>query len=118
MKLITLHFYAPLGGAYCRLCVRPSDFISPNPVIDDVVDKKCSRPLDKGLWTEVFKGHTRNLKVTENIYKKNTILTFLNITIKDTDIRSSETYSELHFEYMQYIRYGPWGQTTLRNGNC
>jgi hypothetical protein len=32
------------------------------------------------------------------------------ITVKDTDMKYSETYFECYRQYMHYIKYGPWGQ--------
>jgi hypothetical protein len=74
-------------------------------------------PSDKGLLTKVTQGHFGNFKVTQSIQYKNAFLTFLQITIKDTDMKSSETYTECYRQYMQYIRYGPWDQPhPPRNG--
>jgi hypothetical protein len=121
--LITLkqRFYAPrkhFGGAYCRCCVRPSvrpsSYLLNHSSEIDVVDFKCSFRL--GL---VDQGHFEKFRVTQSIYYKNPILTFLRITVKDTDMKSSETYTGCYRQYVQYIRYGPWGQPHFQQvGNC
>jgi hypothetical protein len=67
--------------------LRPSSYLLNFSSEIDVVDKKRSFKL--GL---VDQGHIGKFMVTQSKEKKNTILTFLNITVKDIDMRSSETY--------------------------
>jgi hypothetical protein len=58
--------------------------------------------LSRSLWE--VQGHSEHTK-------KNPISTFLHITIKGIDTRSSETYTEFYRQYIIHnIRYDPRGQ--------
>jgi hypothetical protein len=63
-------------------------------------------PLHKGFWTKVAQGYIGKFKVTQNIQKKNQILTFLHRTIKDTDTG----YSEVTGNICNTLDMGPGGQ--------
>jgi hypothetical protein len=111
-KKIRGSILSPLCPSVVSLSVRPS--VRPNSYLlnlsseIDVVDNKCSLRL--GL---VDQGHSRSFWKVQGhsehkIQKSNFNISLYNV--KDTDMKSSETYTELYRQYMQYITYGPWGQ--------
>jgi hypothetical protein len=95
-------------GAYCgrfqRLFIRPHvrAYISLTSRQKLMLLIK-NVPLDKGVWIKVSQSHIEKFKVTQNILEKNQMLTFLHRTVQDTDMRSSETYTECYKQYMQYV---------------
>jgi hypothetical protein len=92
-----------------RLSFHPSELIPPKTLSQiGVVVNKCSfrrELVDQGLSRSYWKVHSHSEYIS-----KNKILTFLHITVKDTDMRSSETYTECYRQYVHYIKYGPLGQ--------
>jgi hypothetical protein len=53
----------------------------------------------QGLWTKVTQCHFGKFNVTQSIQYKNAFVTFLHISIKDTDMESSETYTKCYRQY-------------------
>jgi hypothetical protein len=102
-------FYAVLPFIRTHLLILSSEI--------DVVGNKCSFTqgfVDQGLSRSYWKvqGHSKHKK-------ENSILKFLHIVVQYTDMKSSKTYTKCYRQYMQYIRYGPWGQLhPPETGNC